>query len=114
MYAALLCRVDPKRDVDRLRLRAEHLAYIVAHQERIVAGGPTLDPEGAPETMILLVSVGDLADAEAFIRSEPYTKHGVFDHVDIRAWVRVMPELQAGSLQAALDAELAKHRGSAS
>jgi uncharacterized protein YciI len=114
MYAAFLCHVDPTREIDRLRLRAEHLTYIVSHQRQIVAGGPTLTSEGTPETMILLVSVRDLADAEAFIRSEPYTRHGVFKHVDIRAWARVLPESQAGSLQAALDSELAQQRGSGS
>lgn len=107
MYAALLCRVDPTREVDRLRLRAEHLAYVVAHREQIVAGGPTLTAAGTPETMIILINVPELAEADAFIRSEPYTRHGVFSHVEIRAWVRVLPEAEQGARKSASEVECA-------
>lgn len=107
MLFALLCHVDPAREADRRRLRAEHLAYVVAHRPMILFGGPTLSAEGAPETMILVVEATDLEAAHSFIAQEPYTRHGVFDRVDVRAWARVLPEAHPGALEAALAEERA-------
>jgi uncharacterized protein YciI len=109
MLAALLCHIDASREQDRLHLRADHLAYIIEHRLRIFAGGPTLSPQGAPETMIIFVDVADLAEAEAFIRAEPYTRHGVFSRVDVRAWARVLPEMRPGALDDALMDERKRH-----
>lgn len=105
MLAALLCHVDPAREHDRLHLRADHLAYIVAHKDRIFFGGPTLSEAGSPEMMILIVECADLDDAKKFIDTEPYTSHGVFDRVDVRAWARVMPETHPGDIDRALEEE---------
>ena len=55
MAAALFCPVNPGREADRLRLRANHLAFIAAHRTLILAGGYTLTEAGAPETMVLLL-----------------------------------------------------------
>lgn len=106
MPAALFCLVDPAREADRRRLRADHLAYIAAHRGNIVAGGPTIAASGAPETMILLVDL-DPEQARAFIAAEPYTAHGVFARVEVKAWARVLPEPHPGTLDEALAAERA-------
>ena len=73
MLAAILCHVNPTREADRLNLRAQHLAYVATYRNRIFPGGPTLSPSGSPETMIIIVESADLADADQFIREEPYT-----------------------------------------
>lgn len=91
-HAALFCHVDPSREADRLSLRDEHLAYMQAHRDRILFGGPTLSDSGAPETMVVVLAATSIADARAFIDIEPYTAHGIFSHVDIREWVKVLPE----------------------
>lgn len=108
MAAALFCHVDPTREADRLRLRAEHLAYIIAHRHLILAGGPTLTEQGTPQTMVLLLDVPTVAAAEAFIRSEPYTANGVFSKVEVHAWARVLPETHSGALEDALASERAR------
>ncbi len=41
-------------------------------------------------------------DGRLITGQQPYTKHGVFSHVDIRAWTRVLPKAQEGALKAAL------------
>lgn len=105
IHAALLCRVDATRESDRKRLRAQHLAYIAAHKDQILFGGPTLNAIGAPEMMILVIEASSMEEAEAFIQAEPYTAHGVFDHVDVRTWVKVLPEEHPGALNDALAAE---------
>lgn len=106
MPAALFCRVDPAREQDRRQLRGDHLAYIAAHRDQILAGGPVLTAEGQPETMILLMDL-DPEAAQAFIAAEPYTAHGVFSAVEVRRWARVLPEAEPGALAAALAAERA-------
>jgi uncharacterized protein YciI len=108
MSAAPFCHVDPARVADRLRLRADHLAYIVEHRQLILAGGPTLTVASAPETMVLMLDVPDVAAARAFIADEPYTAHGVFSRVDVLPWARVLPEPHPGALDEALAAERAK------
>jgi uncharacterized protein YciI len=108
MPAALFCHVDPTREADRLRLRADHLAYIVANRALILAGGPTLSDAGAPEIMVLLLDVANVAEAESFIHNEPYRAHGVFSSVEIRPWARVLPEPRPGALDEALAAERSK------
>jgi len=103
--AAVFCQVDPARAEDRKRLRGDHLAYIAAHREIILAGGPVLTSDGAPETMILLLNLPGVPDAEAFIRAEPYTANGVFRSVEVKPWARVLPEAHPGDLDAALALE---------
>lgn len=104
-HVALICHVDPAREDDRKRLRADHLAYIVAHRELILFGGPTLTDDGAPETMIIVIEAESVDEARAFIASEPYTANGVFARVDIRRWAKVLPEASVGDLQRALEQE---------
>lgn len=106
MAAALFCHVDPSREDDRHRLRADHLAYIAVHRAHILAGGPTLTAAGAPETMVILVDL-DPSEAETFIRAEPYAANGVFSAVEVKAWARVLPEPHPGALDDALAAERA-------
>ncbi|MEJ1931054.1 YciI family protein [Nostoc sp. NIES-2111] len=115
MAAALFCHVDPSREADRLRLRADHLAYIIAHRHLILAGGPTLSEQGTPQIMVLLLDVPSLAAADAFIQSEPYNANGVFSKVEAHAWARVLPETHAGALEETLAHELTKplHRDEA-
>jgi uncharacterized protein YciI len=108
MLAAVLCRVDPDRERERLNFRAEHLVYMAAHKRRIFAGGPMLSASGAPETMILIVEGTDLDEVRDFINDEPYNRHGVFDEVTIRAWSRVLPEAHPGALDEALSSEQAR------
>ena len=111
MAAALFCHVDPAREADRMRLRADHLAYIAAHRHLILGGGPTLTDAGEPQTMVLLLEVPDVAAARAFIAREPYAANGVFSHVEAWPWARVLPEPHAGALDEALAAERAKAAG---
>jgi len=96
---AILAAVDQRRMEVLKRLRADHYRYLLAHQERLVFGGPARSPEtGLPETMIIIVEVDAQSDAEAFIAAEPYNQHGCFSRVDVRPWSQVMPEAEPGAL----------------
>lgn len=48
------------------------MSYVEAHKKQIFCGSPTLDDNGNPEMMLIILDVPDLASAEAFIQAEPY------------------------------------------
>ena len=106
---AVLCTIDETRLNVFTALRAEHYRYLIDHRESIVLGGPMRISDGArPETMIIILELETLAMAERFITEEPYSRHGGFSHIVVRPWSQVIPELQAGALEATYRQELAK------
>jgi|SRR5919199_1178874 uncharacterized protein YciI len=98
MKFALQCILARNSSDRRIALRGEHLRYVEAHKKQIFCGGPTLDDNGNPEMMLIILDVPDLASAETFIQAEPYNRAGVFERVIIRQWRQVLPESQPGEL----------------
>jgi uncharacterized protein YciI len=98
MKFALQCILAKDSSDLRIRLRTEHLSYIEAHKDQIFFGGPTLDDDGNPEMMLIILDVPDLTSAEAFIQGEPYNRSGVFERVRIREWRQILPESHPGEL----------------
>jgi uncharacterized protein len=102
MHFAIQCVLAANVTERRLALRPTHLQYLVAHQDRIFCGGPTLDRSGQPETMLIIFTAPDLSSAEAFMQAEPYNQAGVFATVTIRQWRQVLPEVESGELLRAI------------
>lgn len=93
----------------RARLRLQHLEYLQAHRDLIVAGGPALTAGGTPLVMVLCTRIGSQAEAGAFMTAEPYTASGqVFERIEIHPWSQVLPEPVAGSLLHEIEREAAK------
>lgn len=102
----ILCEVDPIRLELFGRLRAEHYAFLLQEQHRIVFGGPARSAiDGPPETMLIVVTAPALDDAETFITREPYNAHGGFRKVTVRPWSQVLPETETGALARTLATE---------
>lgn len=99
MLFALQCFLANNMDEQRLALRSTHMQYMEANKDHIFCGGPTIDPEGQPEMMLIILNASDLASAEAFIQAEPYNQSGIFKQVIIREWRQVLPESQPGALR---------------
>lgn len=91
MYFALQCILADNLDEQRLTLRPIHLQYMNANKDRIFCGGPTINPDGKPEMMLIILEASDLVSAEAFIQAEPYNQSGIFKQVIIREWRQVLP-----------------------
>ncbi|MBW4470601.1 MAG: hypothetical protein KME45_09370 [Stenomitos rutilans HA7619-LM2] len=109
MRYMILCKLKRDSDESRKTLRLKHLEYIQANYEKIAFGGPTLDEDGIPEMMILVVAVSDPTEARHFIDAEPYYASGrVFDSIEIRRWAQVMPELHTNALASEIEKEKAK------
>ena len=108
-HYALFCTIDhAKLDVFG-RLRAQHYAFLIAQQKRILFGGPARQFEGGPpQTMIIIVEATTEDDAKAFIAAEPYNANGGFSEVAVRPWSQVLPEVQEGDLARTYEGELQK------
>jgi uncharacterized protein len=103
MHFALQCVLAKRTDEQRISLRTQHLQYIEANKHRIFCGGPTINSDGQPEMMLLILDVPDHAAAEAFIQVEPYNQAGVFANVTIREWRQILPEVHPGALLHEID-----------
>ena len=71
----------------RNQVRAEHLAYLTEHLDKILAGGALIDDDGSGGNGgIIIVDTDDRAEAEAFIANDPFSKAGLFENVTVRRW----------------------------
>ena len=76
----------------RMDNRGDHVAFLKAHGDQIVAAGPLLsEPDGDMCGSLLIMSFADLDAAETFTREDPYAKAGLFANVDISPWKKVFP-----------------------
>ncbi len=98
MRFAIQCVLAENVNEKRLALRSAHLKYLEANKDRIFCGGPTVDRQGQPEMMLIILNAADLSSAEAFIQAEPYNQSGVFAQTTIRQWRQVLPEVELGAL----------------
>lgn len=64
----------------RQQTRPRHRAYIYSTQEpaRLVYGAPLADAHGEMTGTMLLIEADTLADAQAFIKGDPYSEVGLF------------------------------------
>jgi uncharacterized protein YciI len=71
----------------RAKTRAEHLAYLTAHQHLLLAAGALISDDGTGgHGGILIVDTDDRAEAERFINQDPFTKAGLFQRVTVTRW----------------------------
>ncbi|PSB03450.1 YciI family protein [Merismopedia glauca] len=98
MRFALQCLLAENTDEKRVALRSKHLQYIEANKERIFCGGPTINLDGQPEMMLIILDVANLSGAQDFIEAEPYNQAGVFAQVVISEWRQILPESEPGAL----------------
>ena len=75
----------------RARTREAHIGYLHAYMESIHAAGPILDDAGQPKGSLLLMDFPDREAAETFAKGDPYVQAGLFQHVEIAPWKKVLP-----------------------
>ena len=77
----------PGREDLRLKLRAEHLAYLDSQMSLLLAAGALLSDDGKSASGgLLIVDTDDRAVAQRFIDNDPFTKNGLFAAVTIERW----------------------------
>lgn len=89
MRVALICTDKPDHLEVRKANREAHLAYI-AETGVVEMAGPFLGPDGGMTGSLVILSVDDLAAAEAWAAADPYAKAGLFAEVQIREWKKVV------------------------
>src|ERR1700745_3205523 len=88
MQFVVLATDRPRHVEVRERTRPEHRRYLRNHgipAVRVVSAGPTLDHAGNHMNgTLLVVEANCLNDVSMFIAADPYSKAGLFEHIDIR------------------------------
>ena len=84
MLFALMCTDRPGGLDLRLASRPAHLAYLETYQSKLVHAGALLDLDGRACGSLLVIDVGDRAEAEGFAEGDPYAKAGLFESTVIR------------------------------
>jgi hypothetical protein len=84
---AIITRDKPNSLHLRNETRAEHLDYLTRHQDKLLAAGAQVDDAGqGGYGGIIIVDTEDRAEAEAFIRDDPFTKAGLFAGIEVVRW----------------------------
>ncbi len=86
MLFALVCTDRPGSLDLRLATRPQHLAYLETYVEKLIHAGALLDLDGRPCGSLLIIDVGDRAEAEGFAEGDPYAKAGLFESTVIRPY----------------------------
>ncbi len=89
MKFAIIGKDGPEGNLKRPLYRSIHLERLqnLARQGKLILAGPFKDKTGS----LIVIEAESLADAERFAREDPYTIHGVFQHVEIHPFEQVFP-----------------------
>ena len=89
MRIALICTDKPGALQTRIDNRPAHLAYI-AESGVVEMAGPFLDPQGRMNGSLIVLSVDSLQAGQDWAASDPYAKAGLFQHVTVTEWKKVV------------------------
>lgn len=96
MLYALMCKDKPGSLDLRMSNRPAHVDYLNSLEASGVLkmAGPLLDDEEKPMGSLLVISAGDIKEAEAIAAGDPYAMADLFASTEIRAfnWVFKNPE----------------------
>jgi uncharacterized protein YciI len=89
----MLCVVHRLDDPEKTHLRKvhrdAHLVHLEAYRDRILLAGPYRDPvTGADCGSMFLMRTDSLEEARRFAEDDPYMRHGVFRHLEVREWTK--------------------------
>ncbi len=89
MLFALMARDKADALQIRLETREKHIAYL--KETGVVAqAGPFLNEQGDMIGSLVVLDVADLGAAQEWAKNDPYAKAGLFEHVEIIAWKKVI------------------------
>ena len=93
----------------RRRNRAAHLQFVVENESKFRYGGALLDDDQKMVGSLMMVELPDRRALDEFLKTEPYSRAGLFDPYVVKETRQVMPQPVPGSLAA----ELAKEKSRA-
>jgi uncharacterized protein YciI len=85
----MIGRDGPRGQALRPAHRAAHLARLETLEQagKLVIAGPFGDGSGS----LVVFAADSIEDARAFAEADPYVIAGVFDAIDVRPFVKVLP-----------------------
>lgn len=87
MLFAAFCLDDPDKLDLRLATRVTHLEYIAASGAMVKTAGPLMmDDEETMIGTLCILEAKDRAEADRWIRNDPYNKAGLFQRVELKAF----------------------------
>jgi uncharacterized protein YciI len=96
MLFAFVCKDKPGHLNVRMETRPEHLEHLnkLNADGILKMAGPFLDADGKPCGSLVVVNAASVDAAKPIADSDPYTKAGLFESVEIKAfnWVFNNPE----------------------
>lgn len=78
-----------KADHDHVRAewRAQHLEYLSANLDKLLAGGALVGDDGSGgHGGVIIVDTDDRVEAENFIANDPFSRAGLFESVTVTRW----------------------------
>lgn len=74
---------------DRALHMPEHLAFLAANADRVVASGALRDtPDGVPIGGVWILNIETKAEAESFYKGDPFWKAGLRKSVRVSHWAK--------------------------
>ncbi|NIM27139.1 MAG: YciI family protein [Gammaproteobacteria bacterium] len=71
----------------RAEWRAQHLQYLDANRDRLLAAGALLNDDGSGgHGGVIIIDTDDRVEAENFIANDPYSRAGLFETVTVTRW----------------------------
>ncbi|MDE1991326.1 MAG: YciI family protein [Rhizobiaceae bacterium] len=96
MLFAFVCKDKPGHLNVRIETRPVHVEHLnkLNAEGTLKMAGPFLDAEGKPCGSLVIVSAENIEAAKAIADSDPYTKAGLFESVEVQPfnWVFNNPE----------------------
>ncbi|MGO4564545.1 YciI-like protein [Rhizobium sp. 2YAF20] len=96
MLFAFVCKDKPGHLNVRMETRPEHVEHLnkLNTDGILKMAGPFLDADGKPCGSLIVVNAANIDAAKSIADSDPYTKAGLFESVEIKAfnWVFNNPE----------------------
>lgn len=80
---------QPERLAERALHMPNHLAFLAAHSERVVASGALRDSvDGMPNGGIWILNMESKDEAESFYKDDPFWKAGLRKSVRVSHWAK--------------------------
>lgn len=92
MLFAVLFEDDPAcSPTARESHMGDHLAFLAAHEEKVLAAGPLLDEGQLPTGGLWIVEADGPEEVEELVHADPFWPTGLRKTVEIRPWRQVFP-----------------------
>jgi uncharacterized protein len=92
MRFIVLFEDDPRHAAERQRLMPQHLAFLEANANAVLAAGPLRAVDGTPAGGLWLVEATDAAAVTMLVEADPFWPTGLRKSVRVLEWVRVFAE----------------------